>query len=324
MMYDLVALGELLIDFTPAGKSSNNNNLYEQNPGGAPANVLAAAARLGNKCAFIGMVGNDSFGTYLRNVLIENHIDVSGLKFTDEAATTLAFVHLDDKGDRSFSFLRNPGADTLLSIDDVDYSLIDDCRVFHFGSVSMTHESSRNATLNTAAYAKSRNKLVSYDPNFRPALWINKDEAVEQMKAGLRYADIVKVSEEELALISGCPEIEKGSDLLLKKGITLVCVTMGAKGCYYAHKNSSGYMPTYDTNVVDTTGAGDSFMGALLHGLLQENVNIANFNEKQLKKIVDYANAAGAMCTTKRGAIPAIPAHEEIVHCQRTIKKIGE
>jgi fructokinase len=268
------------------------------------------------------MVGNDNFGIYLKKVLAENHIDISGLKSTDKAATTLAFVHLDDKGDRSFSFIRNPGADTLLSIDDVNYSLIDNCRVFHFGSVSMTHKLSRNATLYAAAYARSKNKIVSYDPNYRPALWESKDYAIEQMRAGLKYADIVKVSEDEMELISGCPEIEEGSELLLQKGVALVCVTMGAKGCYYAHKNSRGHMPTYDTNVVDTTGAGDSFMGALLHGLLKDSLDIAELDENQLRRISDYANAAGAMCAAKRGAIPAMPSHDEIQRYQTTIRRL--
>ncbi len=321
-MFDIVALGELLIDFTPAGKSVDGNPLFEQNPGGAPANVLVSATRLGDSCAFIGMVGYDQFGDYLKEILRGNAIDISGLRFTNKASTTLAFVHLDENGDRSFSFCRNPGADTLLTIDDIDYSLIDRSRLFHFGSVSMTHEKSRAATLKAAAYARNKGKIVSYDPNFRPALWESTDGAIEQMNTGLQYADIIKVSEEELKLISDCSEIEQGTEWLLRKGILLVCVTLGARGCYYAHKNSRGHLSTYDTKVVDTTGAGDSFMGALLHGLLNEMVNLRDLTGHQLEEIIDYANAAGALCATKRGAIPAIPFHAEIVQCQQSLEKL--
>ena len=320
-MYDVVSLGELLIDFTPAERSKNQNPVFEQNPGGAPANVLVACNRLGRQGAFIGMVGNDQFGFFLKEILEKNGVNTVGLKFTDKASTTLAFVHLDGKGDRSFSFCRKPGADTLLSVETLDLSIIDPCKVFHFGSVSMTHEPARTATLQAAAYAKSKGRIVSYDPNYRPALWESRDDAIKSMKAGIPFADIVKVSDEELALVSDCADMRQGAACLLEKGITLVCVTLGAKGCYYAHQSAEGYLPTYDTKVMDTTGSGDAFMGALLHGVLKESHSLLELTKAELEDIVDFANAAGAVCATKRGAIPAIPTIEEILQCQRSVQK---
>ncbi len=318
-MYDIVALGELLIDFTPRGMSESGFLLYEQNPGGAPANVLVACSRLGEKCAFIGMVGNDQFGIYLKEILEENNISAKSLLLSDKAGTTLAFVHLNEKGDRSFTFYRNPGADTLISPENVNLSLIDQCKLFHFGSVSMTHEPSRAATMKAASYAESKGKIVSYDPNYRPALWSSRQEAIKQMKSGVQYADIIKVSEEELSLISDCAEIEQGAAYLLNKGVLLVSVTLGAKGCYYAHKNANGYLPTYNTKVIDTTGSGDSFMGALLHCVLNEANGLDGLSRTELERILDFANAAGALCATKRGAIPAIPTKEEILRTQGTV-----
>ena len=202
-MIDVVALGECLIDFTPNGENTQGIALFARNPGGAPANVLAMNACLGGKTAFIGKVGKDGFGDFLRQTLIDSGIDVSGLAVDEKVPTTLAFVQLDANGDRSFTFYRSPGADVMLTEAEVNTALIDDCTVFHFGSVSMTAEPCRTATLAAARYARQRGKLVSFDPNYRPLLWESTAEAVRQMQAGVELADLLKVSEEEMQLITG-------------------------------------------------------------------------------------------------------------------------
>ncbi len=314
-MFDVVALGELLIDFTSAGLSGEGNLQFERNPGGAPANVLTALANLGKKGAFIGMVGQDQFGLFLRDVLVENQIDVSGLKFSSHAHTTLAFVHLDGTGDRSFSFCRNPGADMLLSSKDIDYEIIRHSRIFHFGSLSMTHEPVRSATLAAVQFAKDRGLIISYDPNFRPLLWPSKEEAIKHMKVGLTYADIVKISGEELELITGVADIGQGAAELYTAGCKVILVTLGEEGCYYQYSGGKGKLSGYCVNTVDTTGAGDAFLGAFLYKMGDRSLaEICSLPQKEFMDIVDFANAAGALTTTKRGAIPSLPSLADIDH----------
>lgn len=321
-MFDVVALGELLIDFTPAGISDAGNVLFERNPGGAPANVLAAVSKLGGKSAFIGMVGKDQFGHFLKEVLESNAIDASGLKFSDKADTTLAFVHLDEKGDRSFSFYRRPGADTMLTKADLELEVIKNAKIFHFGSLSMTGEPARSATLKAVRYAKESGALISYDPNWRPPLWENDDAAKEGMALGLQYADILKISEVELAFLTGQTDLDKGSKMLFDMGIKLVVVTLGAKGCYYRCAAGTGQLDTYDTKVADTTGAGDSFMGALLYHLSGFKGTLDTMSRPVLEKIIDFSNAVGALCAAKKGAIPAMPSMEEVRYCINSIPKL--
>ncbi|AST58286.1 carbohydrate kinase family protein [Thermoanaerobacterium thermosaccharolyticum] len=314
-MYDVVALGELLIDFTPAGFSDNGHTLFEMNPGGAPANVLSAVTKLGGNGAFIGKVGSDQFGYFLNEVLKKNKINTDGLKFTKKANTTLAFVHLNYKGDRSFTFYRNPGADTMLEEEDIKLDLIENGKIFHFGSLSMTDEPSKSATLKAIEYAKQNKKIISYDPNLRLHLWKNEIIAKKRMILGLQYADIVKLSEEELQFLTEESNLEYGSKMLLDMGIKLVLVTLGANGCYYRHILSSGHVPAYHVNVVDTTGAGDAFLGAILYNISNLDYNLEKIKTLEIRKIIDFANAAGGLCTTKRGAIPAMPTLEEVKYC---------
>jgi fructokinase len=314
-MFDVVALGELLIDFTPLGVSKAGNPVYEQNPGGAPANVLVTVRRLGGSSAFIGKVGQDNFGHFLKKVLENNQIDTTGLRYSEEAFTTLAFVHLDAKGDRSFSFCRNPGADTLLRVKDVDFSLIDAAKIFHFGSISLSTEPSRSATIAAVEYAKRAGCFVSYDPNWRPPLWKNDATAKEEILRGLKYADILKISESELTLITGESSLEKGSEMLYKDGIKLIVVTMGPNGCYYKYHGGSGKVATYDTHVVDTTGAGDAFLGGLLYRISKLNDGIEQVEKSQLEEMLDFSNAAGALCASKRGAISAMPDLVSVQDC---------
>ncbi len=309
---DVVALGELLIDFTPGGLSNQGNVLFERNPGGAPANVLATIAKLGGKSGFIGKVGNDQFGHFLNDVLTDNGVNTQGLVFSDEANTTLAFVHLDEKGERSFSFYRKPGADILLRDDEIDYSLIDGSKVFHFGSLSMTNEPARTATLKAVGYAKDKGKVISYDPNWRPPLWKNDSEAKEGMALGLSYADILKISEVELEFLTGESDFDKGTKVLADMGITLILVTLGAEGCYYRYPGGTGQVKGFNVNAIDTTGAGDAFLGACLYHICAMERSLDELEKERLEDIIKFANAVGALCVTKKGAIPALPSKEEV------------
>jgi fructokinase len=322
-MYDVVAVGELLIDFAPGGITAEGTALFERNPGGAPANVLAILAKLGKKTALISKVGEDQFGEFLTSVIVNIGIERKGIVVTKEANTTLAFVHLDEKGDRSFSFYRKPGADMLLTEKEVDIDLVKDTRIFHFGTVSMTHEPSRGATLHAVKTAKENGKLVSFDPNLRPALWEDLMEAKEMIEMGMRYADILKVSNEELEFITGLKDSKEGSKYILEKyGIQLILVTLGAEGCFYRLISETGKLNTYDVNTVDTTGAGDAFLGAFLYQIIDKNKTLGALNKSEIEQMIDFSNAAGALATIKKGAIPAMPTIVEIDECMRTGKKL--
>jgi fructokinase len=307
-MFDVVALGELLIDFTPAGNTKEGLPLFEQNPGGAPANVLVALSKLGRKCAFLGMVGNDQFGTFLRDTLVGHNLDVTGLRFSATVGTTLAFVHLLANGERSFSFYRNPGADMMLRPEDLDYDLIKNAKVFHFGSISMTDEPSRNATLAAVKFAKEKGLLVSFDPNYRPLLWKSQSAAQDAIRSGMAFADLLKISQEELELITGCADVAEGAALLREQGIGVVLVTLGAAGCFYCYPGGTGHLDTYQLKTVDTTGAGDAFLGGILYWVSKlSKQEMLTLSVPEFERIVDFANATGALTTTKKGAIPALP-----------------
>ena len=311
-MYDVVALGELLIDFTPEGKSENGNVLFERNPGGAPANVLACLAKLGKRTSFIGKVGEDEFGRFLRQVLIDKGIAVDGLVMDPEVNTTLAFVHLQADGERSFSFYRNPGADTRLKPEEIKEEMFD-ARIFHFGSLSLTDEPARSATITALNMAKDKKLLVSYDPNLRPHLWPNLDEARTQILAVMDQADIVKISGEELEFLTGSQDIEQGSTRLCQEyGLRMLLVTLGKEGCYYRLGDLSGYVPGFRVNTIDATGAGDAFLGGMLFQVLQRGKEIDQWTAEEMAMSVRFANAIGALVTTRKGAIPAMPNLHEI------------
>ncbi len=313
VMYDVVALGEILIDFTPSGTSENGNNLYEQNPGGAPANVLAVLAKLGRKTAFIGKVGRDQFGYFLKDVLVKLNVDTKGLVFADDVNTTLAFVHLDKTGDRSFTFYRNPGADMSLKEEEVDYNLIKNSKILHFGSLSMTHEPSRTATLKALDFATKNNLIISYDPNLRPPLWQSLEEAKEMMLHGMTYTDILKISEEELYFLTGINDLSAGSAYLRDKyEIKLIFVTLGPKGCFYRIGDYTGLQPALDVKAVDTTGAGDAFLGSVLYKIIEKGKGIEQLTVSEIDSMVSFANTVAGITTTKRGAIPAIPTLKEV------------
>ena len=319
-MFDVTAIGELLIDFTPAGASAAGDPLFAQKPGGAPANVLAANSRLGGRNAFIGKVGNDGFGDFLRGMLEKLRIDVSGLCTDPEIPTTLAFVQLGRNGERSFSFYRKPGADLMLRDSEIKSSLISGCHILHFGSVSLTGEPSRSATLSAVKSARKAGRIVSYDPNYRPLLWEDAGTAKRQMAAGLKLADIVKVSEEEMTLLTGETDLEKGSAALARFGASLIFVSLGAGGAFYRSGDRCASLPAYDVKTIDTNGAGDAFLGAALFRLRGKTLEeIRSLKDAELKDILLFANAAGALATTKNGAIPAMPSLEEIRSCMETV-----
>lgn len=320
-MYDIVSLGELLIDFTPNGTNDLGASLYAQNPGGAPANVLAMASRLNCRTSFLGKVGQDQFGTFLADVLKQNNIDITGLVFDSSVNTTLAFVFLDDKGDRSFSFYRRPGADMMLRAEEVNRDIIKQSKIFHFGAVSLTEPPANTATLDAAAFARKEGKLVSFDPNYRPPLW-NYDEAraSASMREAASLAHIMKVSEEELLLLTGESDIEKGATLLSAMGPSCILVTLGPKGAFFRTPSVSGILPTYDVRVVDTTGAGDAFVGCTLASLCKHASPEAleQLTKEQWEDIIRLANAAGSLATTRKGAIAIMPTMDELQKCMQT------
>lgn len=308
--YDIVSVGEILIDMTEIGKNEKGSSLFAANPGGAPANVAVAASRLGAKTAFIGKTGNDPLGQGLRNVLEKNGVDTAGLSVDKAVPTTIAMVSVDENGERDFTFLRNPGADIMLSSDELPEEMIKNSKILHFGSVSLTDEPERSATLRAAEIARAVGVTVSYDPNYRAALWDNEERALQEMKAALPLADIVKVSDEELQLLTGTSHLELGSKALAEAGPWLVLVTLGADGVFYRMGGNTGHVPGRRVTVADTNGAGDTFFGAVLTKLTGLS-DMRAMAVQQLEVILRFANAAASITTSRSGAIPAMPTLAE-------------
>lgn len=309
---DVVALGELLIDFTENGISEHGNPLLEANPGGAPCNVLAMLQKYGKTTAFIGKVGDDNFGHMLADTVHELGIDISGLKYDKSVHTTLAFVHTYADGDRDFSFYRNPGADVMLEENEVDISLIKKAKIFHFGTLSMTHEVVEKATVKALDTAKAEGKLISFDPNLRPPLWSDLSIAKEKMEFGFRKCDILKISDNEIQFFTGESDILKGAQIIKEKyGIKLVCATLGKEGSYALYNDIVVKCdPFLNPNTIETTGAGDTFMGSLLNSVL--DTGIENYTESSLTEMLRTANAAASIITTRRGALKVMPTLAEI------------
>lgn len=310
---DVAALGEILIDFTEAGHSESGAALYERNAGGAPANVAAAVARLGGRAAFIGKVGADPFGEFLSGTLKGLGVDASGLRVSADEHTTLAFVSLKSGGERSFSFCRNPGADSCLRADELDARILESAKILHVGSLSLTREPEREATFAAIRLARESGALISYDPNWRPALWRNRDEAIELMRRVVPLADIVKVSDEELKLLYGVePEseadLERGAQAILSEGPRLALITLGDQGTYWSDSDSGDLVAAFASDAVDTTGAGDAFVGALLWRLTRPEAANEPLGRGAAAIAADvrFANAAAAVCVRRRGAIPAM------------------
>lgn len=318
-MADFYALGELLIDFTPAGKTPAGIPIFEQNPGGAPANVAVQAARLGVSAGFIGKVGQDMFGTFLRDTLVKQNVDVENLHFSNDTATSLAFVQLSESGDRDFSFYRNPGADTQITFDEVNKDALANAKVLCFGSLLLTAEPGRTAVPQIVSYAREHGAITAYDPNWRAPLWPNAEAGIHAMKSLLPLSDVVKASDEEIEMLTGCTEIEAGAKEFFKLGVQAAVITRGAKGCVVCTPKTTLTLNTYDTKVVDTTGSGDSFFGAFLTKLMETGKPVSEINEAELRDAADFANAAGSVCATKKGAIPALADRELIETCRASI-----
>lgn len=311
--FDVIALGELLIDFTENGTSEQGNPLWEANPGGAPCNVLAMLNKLGRKTAFIGKVGNDVYGRQLIDTVKNAGIDTSALFVDPEVHTTLAVVHTFPNGDRDFSFYRNPGADMMLRASDLPMPLLQNTKIFHFGTLSMTHEGVREATVQAVQYAKACGAMVSFDPNLRPPLWSNLSDAKTQIAWGLKHSDVVKIADNELEFLTGETDFDKGAAILLEwfPNIRLLNVTAGADGSYSFCSGHRAFVPAFRLGgTIETTGAGDTFCACVLHDVLINGLD--NRTEESLKNMLRFANAAAYLVTTKKGAIRSMPAPSDI------------
>jgi fructokinase len=310
-MFDVIACGELLIDFvsTESGVTLGEAPGFQKAPGGAPANVAVGVSRLGYRVGFLGQVGDDDFGHFLAGVVAENGVDVGGLRFSPEARTALAFVSLRSDGERSFMFYRHPSADMLWRPEDVNRDYVKNTRIFHHGSISLINEPTRSATLAAIGYAREGGALISYDPNLRLALWPSADAAREGILAAWPFADLIKVSEEELAFLTGEADIEKAAGTLWTDRLKLLVVTAGPAGCLYFAPRDKGVVPGFTVRPVDTTGAGDGFVAGLLSGLL--DCGLA-WDEATLERALRLGNAVGALATTQKGAIPAMPTRAEV------------
>lgn len=317
-MAKLVSIGEILIDLTQVGVTELGIPQFVANPGGAPANAAVAAAKLGADAGFIGCVGRDAFGAFLRSTLVSQGVDTAGLVETDQAPTTLAVVSVDSTGERSFHFYRKPGADICLEEAMLDKSLLDSARILHFGSVSLTADPSRSATMAAVRYAKVRGALITYDPNYRANLWQDEETAVEAIRRPLPLVDVLKISDEETALLSGFSDPEEAAEALEAQGIPLVLVTLGADGVLYRFRGKTGRMPGFATKVADTNGAGDTFFGAVLSALTEKS--LVELEEEELREILKLANCAASITTSRPGAIPAMPTLQEVMD---KLKEVG-
>ncbi|HWS29243.1 MAG TPA: carbohydrate kinase [Clostridia bacterium] len=308
---DAIALGELLIDFVQTGETAQGAPLMAANPGGAPLNYLGALARYGRSCGMVGMVGADAFGRQLQRTLAAYTIAFLG-GVTQEAFTTLAFVSLDERGDRSFSFARKPGADTCLKTEDIHFEEIKKARVFHFGTLSLTHEPARSATMEAVRFAKENGVLVSFDPNYRSMLWESPDAAREAMRWGFARADAVKAGADEWELAFGIPARQAAKNLV-ENGAKLAFVTMGSEGCFFTNGRIERFVPAFQVDVRDTTGAGDIFFGAVMSRILSSGVPVGELSEAQLLYAVRFGAAAAALSATMPGGLPSIAEEADVL-----------
>lgn len=312
---DIVCLGELLIDMFPAevGRRLVEVSAFYPKPGGAPANVAVAAARLGARSAFIGKVGDDAFGHYLAGVLAGEKVETRGIRFDPVARTMLAFIAMPDENTAEFVFYRNPGADMLLRPDELEQDLLQNTRVFHFGSISLIHEPSRSATVEAARLAREAGALISFDVNYRPSLWAETPAALDIMTGMLSQVDVVKVNETELELLSGQADLAAGSMALLRQGPGLCVVTLGPRGSYYQIAAGGEHVPGFSVQAVDAVGCGDAFTAALLYRLTgRPGAWRERLNPVQLRQLLRFANAVGALTAQKQGVIPALPTAAQV------------
>ncbi len=312
-MYDIVSLGELLIDFTECGISPAGQRVFEQNAGGAVANLLCAASQCGAHTGFIGKVGRDMHGAFLKQAMIQAGVDMHALIEAEDVFTTLAFVALKPNGEREFSFARKPGADTQLRADELDRAMLQSTRVFHTGSLSLTQEPSRSATYEAIDIAKAAGAVISYDPNYRASLWSGQSEAVRFMRSLISTADIIKISDVELPLLTNETDPEKAADLLLDQGVKIVAITLGSEGAYVRVGNESRLVAGFRANAVDTTGAGDSFFGGFLYRFLTSGKTLKQVSIEDAADYARFGNATASLCVERRGGIPAMPNLSEVL-----------
>lgn len=310
---DVICLGEALIDlFAPLGVSLKEAEVFKRAPGGAPANVAAALAKLGVSVGFIGKVGEDPFGHLLAETLAGVGVDTSSTLFESDARTTLAWVAQPDVNHSEFIFYRHPGADMLLHADEIDTNYVTQAKIFHYGSISLIAEPSRTATFHALELAKTAGALISYDPNWRPFLWRGPDHAREGILEGLTHADLVKLNETELEFITGCADFDAGIQWLLERGVRLVVVTRGQGGSYFNAGRAKGFVPGFSVDTVDATGCGDGFMAGLLACLLEWSCDLEALTEADLRATLRFANAVGALTATRKGVIPALPTRDAV------------
>ena len=318
--FDVVALGELLIDFTQNGLSDQGNYLFEANPGGAPANVLAMLRKLGKKCAFLGKVGEDNFGNILAKTVSEAGVDITGLRRDKQVHTTLAVVHTFPNGDRDFSFYRKPGADINLTVEELDRDALAGCRIFHFGTLSLTDEPVRSATKEAVRLAKASGALISFDPNLRPPLWEREEDAKEAIRWGMERCDILKISDNEVEFMTGLTDFDQAADLFKSQfpNLKLVCITAGGDGSHAYLGSWKVFEPACTLGgVIETTGAGDTFCASMLNYVLEHSLE--GLTEGDLHQMLRFANTAAYIVTTKKGAIRSMPEREQV---EELLKKI--
>lgn len=311
--FDVIAMGELLVDFTENGMSEQGNPLLEANPGGAPCNVLSMLQNLGKKTAFIGKVGQDAFGRFLIEAVKEQGIDTNNLIVDDVVPTTLAFVHTQKDGDRSFSFYRNPGADMMLRWEDIHEELLSDAKIFHFGTLSMTDERIADTTRQAVQKAKSEGAVISFDPNLRPLLWKDLKDAERRMWYGISQCDILKISDDEIAFLTKTEDIDAGvAKILEQSSPALICATMGKHGSKAYYKGKSVFCtPFLREDTIETTGAGDTFMACILNRVLEKGLD--DLAEEDLFEMLEFANAAASIITTRKGALKVMPKKQEVI-----------
>lgn len=310
--FDITAFGEILIDFTDQGTGEHGQKLFAQNPGGAPANVAVAARKLGAKTAFIGKAGADMHGEFLKKVLENERVDTRGMILDEKYFTTLAFVSISENGERTFSFSRKPGADTQITKEDLRTEILESTKIFHVGSLSLTDEPARETTFYAIKKAKEHGSLISYDPNYRASLWADIETAKEHMRSLVPYADIMKISDEETALLTDYEEVEQAAAELCKKGVKVAAITLGSKGAYICCREGGCYVPGFQSQVADTNGAGDSFWGGFLYKISTSKLTLEELTLEELAEFARFGNAVASLCVQKRGAIPAMPQLEQV------------
>ncbi|MEG1548670.1 MAG: carbohydrate kinase [Clostridia bacterium] len=316
-MYDISAIGELLVDFTECGSSASGMRLFEQNAGGAVTNMLAAAARCGASTAFLGKVGSDMHGYFLKKAMEDAGVDMRGLVMADDVFTTMAFVALAQNGERQFSFARKPGADACICESELDKQVLHNTRILHTGSLSLTDEPARTATYRAIEIAKAAGAIITYDPNYRASLWHSRQDAAQGMRSLIATADIIKLSDEETALLTGESDPELASNKLCNAGASIVAVTLGANGALVRVGSQIRRIPGFLANVVDTTGAGDAFFGGFLYSFLQSGIKLEHVSIHDAADFAEFGNAVASLCVERRGGIPAMPALGDVISRMR-------